>query len=105
MDDLFANLTPNEPSPPPEKRCIKHLLGLVNRGTFTATESEMKEIMLSEHEAKLEGLARHVLAKRTKEERRAWLDQFEAKHGYSMTLELKNRILELNKARTRPSDA
>jgi hypothetical protein len=64
--------------------------------------------MLSEHEAKMEGLARHVLSKRTKEERRKWLDEFESKHGYSMTIELKNRIIELARMRreqTHPSDA
>lgn len=55
--------------------------------------------MLSEHEAKMEGLARHVLSKPTKEERRKWLDAFEAKHGLQMADELRGRVIELAKIR------
>lgn len=54
--------------------------------------------MLSEHEAKIEGLARFVLAKKTKEDRRKFLELFEAKHGNLMAEELKDRIFELHKS-------
>jgi hypothetical protein len=50
------------------------LLGLVNRGTFTATKEEFYQIVMSEHEAKIEGLARYVLTLPTREARRKWLD-------------------------------
>lgn len=63
---------------------------------FTATREELDDIVLSEHEAKIEGLARFVLAKKTKEERRKFLDDFEVKHGLKMADELRMRILEIN---------
>lgn len=66
---------------------------------FTAGREEIREIVLSEHEAKMEGLARHVLSKPTKEARRKWLDEFEVKHGYELTLELKRRVVEINRER------
>jgi hypothetical protein len=55
--------------------------------------------MLSEHEAKIEGLARHVLSKPTKEERRKWLDAFEAKHGLQIADELRGKVIELARLR------
>lgn len=63
--------------------------------------------MLSQHEAKIEGLARHVLKMRTKAERRKWLDQFEIKHGFDLTEELKARIMEMvkDKGSARPGGA
>jgi hypothetical protein len=94
---------PFELFPEPEKRCIKSLLGIVSRGEFYATREEFLEIVLSEHEAKIEGLARFVLKMKTKEERRKWLEGFEDRNGLDITLELKSRILELNKAKLRPS--
>lgn len=103
--DLFASETPSPPLAKQEKRCIKHLLGIVSRGTFQATREEILDIVLSEHEAKIEGLARYVLKLKTKEQRRRWLEGFENRHGYEITLELKSRILELNKATLHPSDA
>lgn len=54
-------------------------------------------MVMSEHEAKIEGLARHVLSKKTLAERRKWLAEFEDKHGVGITEELKVRILELAK--------
>ena len=51
--------------------------------------------MLSQHEAKIEGLARYVMKMRTKAQRRKWLDGFEEKNGVAVTEELKARILEL----------
>ena len=105
MGDLFENLTQPEPSPPQEKRCIKHLLGLVNRGTFTATPEEFYQIVMSEHEAKIEGLARYVLTLPTKEARRKWLDQFEAKHNLTVAEELKERITQIHRERVRASGA
>ena len=54
-------------------------------------------MVMSEHEAKIEGLARHVLKKKTLAERRRWLAEFEDKHGVGITEELKARILELAK--------
>lgn len=51
--------------------------------------------MLSQHEAKIEGLARHVLKMRTKTERRKWLEKFEEKNGPEVAYELKDKILEL----------
>jgi hypothetical protein len=86
---------PSELFPEPEKRCIKSLLGIVSRGEFYATREELLEIVLSEHEAKIEGLARFVLKMKTKEERRRWLDGFEDRNGVAITEELKARILEL----------
>ena len=83
MDDLFS-----------QKRCIKHLLGIVNRGVFYATPDELREIMLSEHEAKIEGLARFVLAK-PKKQREPWLNLFEDKHGLAIADELRAKILEI----------
>jgi len=52
-------------------------------------------MVMSEHEAKIEGLARHVLKKKTLAERRKWLYEFEDKHGLEITEELKAKILEL----------
>jgi hypothetical protein len=66
-------------------------------GEFVATREEIHQIMLSQHEAKIEGLARYVLKMRTKAQRRKWLDEFEGKHGTELTYELKDRILELAK--------
>jgi len=40
---------------------------------------------MSEHEAKIEGLARHVLSKKTLAERRRWLAEFEDKHGVGIS--------------------
>ena len=74
-------------------------------GEFSATREEILQIMMSQHEAKIEGLARHVLKMRTKTERRKWLDQFEEKNGVTLTEELKDRILEMSKEKLRPSDA
>lgn len=54
-------------------------------------------MVMSEHEAKIEGLARHVLKKKTLAERRKWLYEFEEKHGLEITDELKAKILELAK--------
>lgn len=59
-------------------------------------------MVMSEHEAKIEGLARHVLKKKTLAERRKWLNEFEDKHGLEITDELKAKILEL--ARQKKSD-
>ena len=92
---MSAKKMPSEPSPEPEKRCIKSLLGIVSRGLFTANREELLEIVMSEHEAKIEGLARFVLKMKTKAERRKWLDSFEDRHGIEITEELKARILEL----------
>lgn len=52
-------------------------------------------MVMSEHEAKIEGLARHVLKKKTLAERRKWLYEFEEKHGLEITEELKAKILEI----------
>ena len=52
-------------------------------------------MVMSEHEAKIEGLARHVLKKKTLAERRKWLYEFEEKHGLEITDELKAKILEI----------
>ena len=54
-------------------------------------------MVMSEHEAKIEGLARHVLKKKTLGERRKWLYEFEDKHGLEITDELKAKILELSR--------
>jgi hypothetical protein len=86
---------PSELFPEPERRCIKSLLGIVSRGRFTANREELLEIVMSEHEAKIEGLARFVLKMKTKAQRRKWLDEFEYRHGIEITEELKARILEL----------
>ena len=56
------------------------------------------EIVRSEHELKIEGLARFILSKKTKEERRKFLELFETKHGSKMADELKDRIFELHKS-------
>ena len=88
-----------EQFPEQEKTSTKNLLGIVSRGEFRASREEILAIVMSEHEAKIEGLARHVLAKRTKQERRSWLDEFERKHGLQLTEELKLRILELSKTK------
>ena len=86
---------PSELFPEPEKNSTGNLRGIVSRGIFTATREEIHEIVLSEHEAKIEGLARFVLKMKTKTERRKWLDGFEDRHGVAITEELKARILEL----------
>ena len=77
----------------------------LDTGEFWATGEEILQIMLSQHEAKIEGLARHVLKMRTKAERRKWLDQFEDKNGSELTYELKDKIIQLSKERAHPSDA
>lgn len=74
-------------------------------GEFVATREELHQIMLSQHEAKIDGLARYVLKLRTKEERRKWLDQFANKHDATMVEELKARIIEMNKGKPRPGVA
>lgn len=81
------------------------MLGLVNKGTFTATPEEFYQIVLSEHDAKIEGLARYVLTLPTKEARRKWLDQFEAKHNLTIAEELKERITQIHRERVRASSA
>lgn len=58
-------------------------------------------MVMSEHEAKIEGLARHVLKKKTLAERRKWLNEFEDKHGLEITDELKAKILELARHKKR----
>ena len=74
-------------------------------GEFWASREEILQVMLSQHEAKIEGLARHVLKMRTKAQRRKWLEQFEDKNGPALTDELKDRIIEISKERAHPSDA
>ena len=86
---------PSEPSPKQEKSSTNNLRGIVSRGIFIANREEIRKIVLSEHEAKIEGLARFVLKMKTKAERRKWLDAFENRHGLTITEELKARILEL----------
>ena len=66
-------------------------------GEFRATKEEILQAMMSQHEAKIEGLARHVLKMKTKTQRRKWLEEFELKNGPELTYELKDRILELAK--------
>jgi hypothetical protein len=66
-------------------------------GEFRATKEEILQVMMSQHEAKIEGLARHVLKMKTKTQRRKWLEEFELKNGPELTYELKDRILELAK--------
>ena len=85
--ELFDNI---------EKNSTADGQGLISRGIFNATLEEIREIVLSEHEAKIEGLARFVLAKKTKDERRKFLELFEAKHGSRMAEELKDRVWELS---------
>ena len=72
---------------------------IVSRGVFRATQEELMQIVRSEHEAKIEGLARHVLKMPNKLDRSAWLDKFEDKHGVEITLELKDKIIELARER------
>ena len=64
---------------------------------FWATKKEILQVVMSQHEAKIEGLARHVLKMRTKAERRKWLEKFEEKNGPEVAYELKDKILELAK--------
>ena len=90
LEDMFSNLMPLDASEKPEKNCTKPLLG-----TISLTREEIWQVVMSEHEAKIEGLARHVLKKKTLAERRRWLAEFEDKHGVGITEELKGRILEL----------
>jgi hypothetical protein len=66
-------------------------------GEFRATKKEILQVMMSQHEAKIEGIARHVLKMKTKTQRRKWLEEFELKNGPELTYELKDRILELAK--------
>jgi hypothetical protein len=61
--------------------------------------------VLSEHDAKIEGLARYVLTLPTKEARRKWLDQFEAKHNLTIADELRERITQIHRERVRASSA
>ena len=53
----------------------------------------------------MEGLARYVLTLPTKEARRKWLDQFEAKHNLTIAEELKERITQIHRERVRASGA
>lgn len=96
MEDLSASQTQPGLFEQPEKDSTVGGQGLISRGIFNATKEEIREIVLSEHEAKIEGLARFVLAKKTKEERRKFLELFEAKHGTRMADELKDRVWELS---------
>lgn len=54
-------------------------------------------MFLEDHKWKIDGLARLVLSKPSKEARRKFIAEFEHKHGVEMSKELQDKILELHK--------
>ena len=64
-------------------------------GTFTATREELLEMDKQEHRWKIEGLAKYVLSKPSKQARRKFLDEFQQRHGEEITYELMDEILKL----------
>ena len=66
---------------------------------FHATREEIMEMARKDHEWKMDGLAKNILAMPTKLSRRAFLDGFEARHGQELTDDLKRKILAI-KARS-----
>lgn len=61
--------------------------------------SDIWEIVRRDHQWKIEGLAKYVLDKPTKEDRRKFLDKFLELHGQAMRSELEVAILNLHKLR------
>lgn len=61
--------------------------------------SDVWETVKRDHEWKMQGLAKYVLDKPTKEERRKFLDKFQELHGKVMRSELEVAILALHKLR------
>ena len=61
--------------------------------------SDIWEIARRDHEWKMHGLAKWVLDKPTKDERRKFLDKFQELHGRGLRSELEVAILALHKLR------
>ena len=61
--------------------------------------SDIWKIVRRDHQWKMEGLAKYVLDKPTKEDRRKFLDKFLELHGQTMRSELEVAILNLHKLR------
>lgn len=64
----------------------------------TLTREQVFERVKRDHEWKMNGLARHLLAM-PKAKRVVWLEQFQEKQGKSLTDDLKSRLLKLHEAR------
>jgi hypothetical protein len=77
-------------------------LGDVPKGESPFVETLSKAEFLAkikrDHEWKMNGLARHLLAMQ-KAKRVVWLEQFQEKHGKRLTDDLKSRLLLLHEAR------
>lgn len=82
----------SEPSPELEKNSTNSLLGT---GEFVATRQEVMEWIRQDSEARLDNLAKYILAMPSKLDRRRFLVVFEGRHGSYVTDRLKAKILEL----------
>lgn len=61
--------------------------------------SSVWEIVRRDHKWKMQGLAKYVLDKPTKDERRKFLDKFQELHGKVLRSDLEMEILALHKLR------
>jgi hypothetical protein len=64
----------------------------------TLSKAEFLAKIKRDHEWKMNGLARHLLAMQ-KAKRVVWLEQFQEKQGKRLTDDLKSRLLKLHEAR------
>jgi hypothetical protein len=69
-----------------------------NKYVETLSKAEFLAKIKHDHEWKMNGLARHLLAM-PKAKRVVWLEQFQEKQGKSLTDDLKSRLLLLHEAR------
>jgi len=64
----------------------------------TLSKAEFLAKIKRDHEWKMNGLARHLVAM-PKAKRVVWLEQFQEKQGKRLTNDLKSRLLRLHEAR------
>ena len=83
---------PSKPSQKPADLFTESLLGT---GEFVATRDELTEWLRQDSEMRMENLARYILAKPSKLDRRRFLQEFEGRHGVDLTNLLKAKILGL----------
>jgi hypothetical protein len=83
---------PSKPLPEPEKTSTGSLLGT---GKFVATRDQLMEWIREDSDRRLNNLARYILAKPSKLDRRRFLEVFEGRHGSHVTDALKAKILAL----------
>lgn len=72
---------------------------MLGTGEFWASKKDLEWMNREDYEWRLEGLARYVLSKPTKDARRRFLEGFEGKHGRAIADALRGKILALHKQR------